>query len=302
MKGGGFDPEDTLIWWRGDAYLKTEERFKRDMTRAQRLAIMEKQAFDVIYESTEMVDGTWRRAFEQDLALDQHDSTSRGRRKLLEEIDAQIGALAGLDGSKIIDMAIHKTSDPFEKVKFGVFVDPNIIPPEWRDQIDFFRVAEEREKAIATRLRAGKKGDRLAMLEVIREVQRTTEARALAQGKGGGRGAGRISGGRARGGGTGSPSQSAQTGDDAGMEVEDGTGGAVRRWQPRASQSIPGSAIPTGADDRQTGQEAGVAPGDGEGPATAPVRVPEASGVAESIDSEGALSSEGSGSPDGSLQ
>lgn len=278
MKDGGFDPEDTLIWWRGDAYLNTAERFKRDMTPAQRLALMEKEAQDVIYESSEVVDGTWRRAFEEDLALDQHDSTSRGRKKLLDEIDAQIGALAGLDGSKIIDMGIHKTSDPLAKVKFGVFMDPEMIPPEWRDQVDFFRVAEEREKSINARLRAGKKGDRLAMENTIREVmRRTAEAQAQGKGTGGGRAGSGSGSGRSRG-------TRAAADSDVGSEGDDGLAGAVRRWQPRASQAI---ALPI--EEERSLEEATV-PRDSELVAAA---VPEASEVAESLSDGAAVTSEG---------
>jgi hypothetical protein len=234
-----YDPEMTLVWWRGSAYVRTPQRLLRDMTTAQRRALESQQALDVIYESRETIDGTWRRAFEQDLALDQQDSSNRGAKKFFDEITAEIGCLADLDGDKIVDRNVFRTSN--DKVPFGAFVDESIVPAEWRDQVTYFRDLEERVKEMDAQLRAGKKADQREMEAFMSEAQRRG-AEATSRGGRGGRGVGREGTrqdrniGRNRGAGAGYS--------DTEGKVEETTGPA-RRWQPgmgaQRSQAAPQS-------------------------------------------------------------
>jgi hypothetical protein len=221
-----YDPEMTLVWWRGSAYVRTPQRLLRDMTTAQRRALESQQALDVIYESRETIDGTWRRAFEQDLALDQQDSSNRGAKKFFDEIATEIGCLADLDGDKIVDRDVFRTSN--NKVPFGAFVDESIIPAEWRDKVTYFRDLEERVKEMDAQLRAGKKADRREMEAFMSEAQRRA-AEAPSRGGRGGRGPGREgprhdrNTGRNRGFGAGF--------DDSNGKNEEAAA-PVRRWQP----------------------------------------------------------------------
>jgi ribosomal protein S1 len=61
-----YDAQDTLLWWKGQPYVKTE------MAEA---AVDEE--IGIISESTDLVEGTWRRMFELDLRADQLDFSSK---------------------------------------------------------------------------------------------------------------------------------------------------------------------------------------------------------------------------------
>jgi hypothetical protein len=210
-RAAAFDPEDAMVWWRGDAYTKAAERQLRNMTPAQRRERMDLQAMHVVQESQEMTDGTWRRMFEVDMREDQQDFSSKGMKKEMDELAQEIGCLEGMD-MNILDTNRYRTSDPMSKSTFGAFVDPSIFPPAWREEITFFRELEEREKEIDAYLRAGKKGDQLEIDEVFRAARERGE-----RGQGGRGGARQSRGGPGAGG--------------AGGDVGDAQQASGRRWQ-----------------------------------------------------------------------
>lgn len=163
-----FDPEDTLLWWRAQPYVKTST--------LQRVAAMKRGEEEaVMAESSQIVDGTWRRLFELDMRQDAADFSNKGYDAEMKEIADEIGELAGLD-EDLYTTGRFDTSDYQNKVKFGAFVDSAIFPAAWRDELDFFQRLEEREKEINEKLRGGKKYDLAEFEAAMRQAQmRATE-------------------------------------------------------------------------------------------------------------------------------
>ena len=65
-----FDPEDTLLWWRGAPYKKAQAEVDAE-------TLMATTEAGVTQESSSIVEGTWRRLFEIDLRADMNESSSK---------------------------------------------------------------------------------------------------------------------------------------------------------------------------------------------------------------------------------
>merc|ERR1719313_1132723 len=65
-----FDPEDTLLWWRGAPYTKLRSELDAE-------TILANEESGITQESKDIVEGTWRRMFELDLRQDISDASAK---------------------------------------------------------------------------------------------------------------------------------------------------------------------------------------------------------------------------------
>lgn len=219
-----FDAEDALLWWRGLPYVKTA-------TQRSLAAMQHTQEERVIYESQDIVDGTWRRMFELDMRQDAADFSNKGYDAEMKEIAEEIGELAGLD-EDLRSTDRFDTSDYQNKVKFGAFVDSSIFPAAWREELDFFQRLEEREKEIDAKLRGGKKYDREEFEAAVRQAQ----AGAAEMGTRMGRGTSRTSSGSGAGGGGSDGERGREGGDN------------VRVWKSLSTSVPAGDSVVLGSE------------------------------------------------------
>mmetsp|Transcript_17708 Transcript_17708/g.39265 ORF Transcript_17708/g.39265 Transcript_17708/m.39265 type:complete len:590 (-) Transcript_17708:154-1923(-) len=154
-----YDAEDTLLWWRGAPYVKSSLSAE---------AVDEE--IDVLNESKDIVEGTWRRMFEIDLREDQADFSSKAVEMDLKELAEEIGELDGLD-DELLEADRFATSSPSSKARFGSFVSAAILPAGWRDEMDFFKQLDSAEGEISTKLRGGKAAEQAEFESLLKEVE-----------------------------------------------------------------------------------------------------------------------------------
>jgi len=164
-----FDPEDTLLWWKGSPYVK--------QGRTDTKAVDEE--IEVINESTDIVEGTWRRLFEVDMRKDADDFSSKVQEMELKELADDIGELNGLD-EDIID-ALGFGAGTFPTNKFGTFVNKDQLPAEWQTELEFFKDLENTSEINLSGLKGGKKGEQEEFERLLREVEAELAASASAK-------------------------------------------------------------------------------------------------------------------------
>jgi len=163
-----FDGQDTLLWWKGRPYQKEtftalEQEFDEDT--------------EVLNESKNLVEGTWRRMFELDMREDAADFSSKVVEKDLEELAEEIGELDGLD-LDLIEPDRFGVKDPTQKARFGSFVSLKSLPIEWKEDMDFFKQLEISESEITSKLRGGKAADQAEFESLLKEVELELEQAA----------------------------------------------------------------------------------------------------------------------------
>lgn len=156
-----YDPQGTLLWWRGAPYKKAE--LQQD---AETIVAAEEDG--VTQESSKIVEGTWRRMFELDLRADQSDMSSKALEMDAKEISDEIGELAGLDDSLSEDSFGLKA---FNNKQFGASVPVEGLPDEWIKELSFFKEAESFQQESSTLLRGGKANEIAEFEKLLREVE-----------------------------------------------------------------------------------------------------------------------------------
>ena len=174
--GGGdafvaFDPEDTLLWWRGAPYERVGSTTRSTVD----------QEMDVINENTAIVEGTWRRMFEVDMREDEKDFTSKVAELELKELEEEIGELSGLDEDLVDTMGF---GEPFNNMRLGSFVRAASLPAEWRDEMEFFKDLASSENTRVGGLKQGKSSEQDAFEKLLREVESELD-KASSGGRGG---------------------------------------------------------------------------------------------------------------------
>lgn len=150
-----YDPEDTLLWWRGAPYDKVGS-----------VASQEDEEFAVLRESSELNEGAWRRMFDSDMKQQQADFSSKTQDMELKEIAAEIGDLEGVDlEMEDFNSAMNSAG------KFGTFIGMSGLPEEWKKEIAFFEEIETNESKFSGELRAGKKGDESEFNLLLEQVE-----------------------------------------------------------------------------------------------------------------------------------
>jgi len=132
---------------------------------------------EVLNESKNLVEGTWRRMFELDMREDAADFSSKVVEKDLEELAEEIGELDGLD-LDLIEPDRFGVKDPTQKARFGSFVSLKSLPIEWKEDMDFFKQLEISESEITSKLRGGKAADQAEFESLLKEVELELEQAA----------------------------------------------------------------------------------------------------------------------------
>lgn len=113
-----FDPESTLIWWRGAPYVKIA---------VESAGSKIDEDFQVLDENIKIVEGTWRRMFEVDMREDEQDFNSKAMEAEMKELEEEIGELGGMDDD-MIDCVGFGSSTHTQRV--GSFVSMSSLPAE----------------------------------------------------------------------------------------------------------------------------------------------------------------------------
>lgn len=163
-----FDPEDTLLWWKGSPYTKVGyNNGPKD------------EEIEVINESTDIVEGTWRRMFEVDMRKDADDFSSKVMEIEMRELANDIGELNGLDEDIVDTLGFGAGVLPTKQL--GSFVTKSSLPAEWIDELEFFKDLENGESTNMSGLKAGKKGEQEEFERLLREVEAEIAANAAAK-------------------------------------------------------------------------------------------------------------------------
>lgn len=158
-----FDPEDTLLWWRGAPYKRTIGVMSADVD----------EEASIVGESSKIIEGTWRRMFEIDMREDASDFESKIQEQELKELEEEIGELGGLD-DELIDSLGFGTIVNNKRV--GSAISVSSIPEDWRKQMSFFKESESDDTNILSRLKGGKKAEQEEFEKLLREVEVELEA------------------------------------------------------------------------------------------------------------------------------
>lgn len=157
-----FDPEDTLLWWRGAPYKKAQAEVDAE-------TLMATAEAGVTQESSSIVEGTWRRLFEIDLRADMSESSSKQLEQEAKGISEDIGELAGLDEVLCEDSFGMGTS--FNNKQFGASVPAVGLPDEWIKELSFFKESSSFQEESTAVLKGGKKNEQAEFEKLLREVE-----------------------------------------------------------------------------------------------------------------------------------
>lgn len=157
-----FDPEDTLLWWRGAPYKKAQAEVDAE-------TLMATTEAGVTQESSSIVEGTWRRLFEIDLRADMNESSSKQLEQEAKGISEEIGELAGLDEVLCEDSFGMGTS--FNNKQFGASVPAVGLPDEWIKELSFFKESSSFQEESTAILKGGKKNEQAEFEKLLREVE-----------------------------------------------------------------------------------------------------------------------------------
>lgn len=171
-----FDPESVLLWWRGSKYtpagyddsdVEDSDEFIFDLnvmgdistSTVDEIRDDEKRDadFNFVLERDDLVEGIWRRAFEEDLQQDESDYESKAVTLDLEEIAEEIGDVEGIELDMTMSDAAGFGSQPV--MTLGNFVNAEKLPEEWRKQLSFFAEQNTNDEAVNKKIKGGSKAD-----------------------------------------------------------------------------------------------------------------------------------------------
>ena len=164
-----YDPEGTLLWWRGQPYVKTALQPTESVDEEE----------EVIMENSAVVEGTWRRMFEVDMREDQADFSTKMREAEMKELEEEIGELVGLDDD-MLQLDSISSGTTFQSRRFGAFIPASAMlkamPAEWTSEVSFFKDIQEVDETKVATLRKGKASEQSEFENLLREVEVEVEA------------------------------------------------------------------------------------------------------------------------------
>jgi len=183
-----FDPESVLLWWRGSKYvpagyddsdIEDADGFIFDMDVMGEIttsSVDEVRSdenrdadFNFVLERGDLVEGAWRRAFEEDLQRDESDYESKAVTLDQEEIADEIGDIDGIDDDMTLNDAVGFGNKPI--MTLGNFVNAEKLPEEWRKQLSFFQEQQEIDEAITKKIKGGRKADMEEFEQMLASIE-----------------------------------------------------------------------------------------------------------------------------------
>ncbi len=157
-----YNVEDLIVWWRGASYKKALTSTDTDTL------VVGDPEVDFIHESPSMVDGAWRRMFELDMRKDAEDFNSKSADFDEREIADEIGSLKGLDEEIIDTLGLGSYTNT---IYLGNAIDKTSLPPEWLEELTFYKEREAREDVRISFLRNGKTAEQTELDSLLRAIQ-----------------------------------------------------------------------------------------------------------------------------------
>ena len=155
-----FDGESKLLWWRGQPY-----------TPLGRPEASEDVEIAVVQESSDVVEGVWRRMFEVDLREDAADFSSKIEEAELKELQNDIGELMGLDDDMFSMADFNMMSTGPMNVgghNMGLLEQ---LPDDWKSEMTFFKELSNTASSLDAMYRGGKASEQQEFDALIREVE-----------------------------------------------------------------------------------------------------------------------------------
>lgn len=156
-----FDGESKLLWWRGQPYTPL----------GRPNANLEDEEMAVIKESTDVVEGVWRRMFEVDLREDAADFSSKIEEAELKELQNDIGELMGLDDDMFAMADLNLMSSGPKSVgghNMGLLDE---LPDDWKSEMTFFKDVGNTASSLDAMYKGGKASEQQEFDALIREVE-----------------------------------------------------------------------------------------------------------------------------------
>jgi len=157
-----FDPEETLLWWKGAPYAKKVGELDAEV------ALSNEEA-GVTQESSAIVEGTWRRLFELDLRQDMSDASAKQVEQETKALNEDIGELNGLDD--MLNEDYFGMGVSFNNKQFGASVPVEGLPDAWVKELSFFKESSNFKDETDAILKGGKKSEQAEFEKLLREVE-----------------------------------------------------------------------------------------------------------------------------------
>lgn len=155
-----FDGESKLLWWKGKQY-----------TPLGRPENAEDIEMAVIKESSDVVEGVWRRMFEVDLREDAADFSSKIEEAELKELQNDIGELMGLDEDMFAMADINMMSTGPSTVGAHNMGTLDDLPDDWKSELSFFKDVSNTATQLDSMYKGGKAAEQQEFDALIREVE-----------------------------------------------------------------------------------------------------------------------------------
>merc|ERR1719387_709143 len=125
----------------------------------------------VIKESSDVVEGVWRRMFEVDLREDAADFSSKIEEAELKELQNDIGELMGLDDDMFAMADFNIMSSGPQSVGAHSMGLLEQLPDDWKSEMTFFKELSNTASSLDAMYRGGKASEQQEFDALIREVE-----------------------------------------------------------------------------------------------------------------------------------
>lgn len=156
-----FNVESVLLWWKGSPYVPSA-----DLQPAENVDLVK----EVMHESAEVVDGTWRRMFEVDLQEDADDFSTKVLEEEVKELEEEIGELKEMDDS------FFSAAKEEEQVMdhLAGYITPEKLSSEWLDRLEFVKESRSVRVEYNSKVRAKKTREHAEFAQLLSELESST--------------------------------------------------------------------------------------------------------------------------------
>lgn len=162
-----FNPLSTLLWWNGESF---NNILKRNANLLNSNIVNEE--IEILTESKDVIEGTWRRLFEVDMRADEMDFSSKALEAEIKELEEEIGELNGIDEDLDDSLSLGSNlSSSFKGTTIGSHISASLLPNEWKNDLQFFQELNVNSELKQSNLKRGKKLEQEEFEKVVREIE-----------------------------------------------------------------------------------------------------------------------------------